>query len=69
MSPTKKAPAKKAAAPKVAPEPSAPVVEDSGEAEVQARFDVDLAQGFSGVRVDPTPNEAYTVAGVTGGQG
>jgi hypothetical protein len=25
-------------------------------------------QGFLGTKVDPTPNEAYTVAGVTEGQ-
>jgi hypothetical protein len=25
-------------------------------------------QGFRGVEVDPTPNEAYTVSGVTSGQ-
>jgi hypothetical protein len=25
-------------------------------------------QGFRGVEVDPTPNEAYTLAGVTSGQ-
>lgn len=40
---------------------------DSGEAEVQARFDAHHAQGYVGSQADETPNEAYTVAGVTGG--
>src|SRR4051812_6257363 len=29
---------------------------------------VEQDQGFRGVEVDPTPNEAYTLAGVTSGQ-
>jgi hypothetical protein len=40
---------------------------DGGAAEVQARVDKELEQGFRGVEADPTPNENYTVAGVTSG--
>lgn len=42
--------------------------DDLGQAEVQKRFDEEAAQGLSGVEVDPTPNENYTVAGVTSGK-
>lgn len=38
-----------------------------GGKEVQAKMDVETAQGFSGFVPDPTPNENYTVAGVTSG--
>lgn len=38
---------------------------DSGEAEVQARFDEHHAKGYVGSQADETPNSAYTVAGVT----
>lgn len=41
-----------------AAELSAPVAEAINEAN---------EQGFRGVKVDPTPNENYTVAGVTSG--
>lgn len=41
---------------------------DGGAAEVQARTDEELDQGFRGVEVDTTPNENYTVAGVTSGK-
>lgn len=40
---------------------------DHGQKEVQDRVDAENEQGFRGVKVDPTPNEAYTVAGVTSG--
>jgi hypothetical protein len=40
---------------------------DLGGDEVQQRMDRETAQGFSGVNVDPTPDENYTVAGVTSG--
>lgn len=40
---------------------------DLGSAEVQKKSDVETAQGFAGVETDPTPNENYTVAGVTSG--
>lgn len=35
---------------------------------VQKQIDVETEQGFRGVEVDPTPNENYTVAGVTSGK-
>lgn len=38
---------------------------DAGREQVQQRFDDIQEQGFRGVKVDPTPNENYTVAGVT----
>lgn len=41
---------------------------DAGQAEVQAKVDQENEQGFVGVKVDPTPNENYTVAGVTAGK-
>lgn len=34
---------------------------------MQAKVDKENDQGFRGVEVDPTPNENYTVAGVTSG--
>lgn len=40
---------------------------DTSSAEVQQQVDEDEARGFRGVEVDPTPNENYTVAGVTSG--
>lgn len=43
------------------------VAADASTAEVQAKVDEDLARGFRGVEVDPTPNENYTIAGVTSG--
>lgn len=42
--------------------------DDAGQAEVQAQADVEVDQGFAGTRVDPTPLENYTVAGVTSGK-
>lgn len=41
--------------------------DDLGRSEVQSRMDEFTEQGFRGVKVDPTPNENYTVAGVTSG--
>jgi len=40
---------------------------DLGVAEVQERVDRENEQGFVGVEVDPTPNENYTLQGVTSG--
>ncbi len=40
---------------------------DSGEQQLQETFDRETEQGFRGFEVDPTPNENYTVAGVTKG--
>ncbi len=39
--------------------------QESPEARVQATVDQETEQGFRGQKVDPTPNENYTVAGVT----
>ena len=36
--------------------------------EIQSTVDKETGQGFRGVEVDPTPNENYTVAGVTAGK-
>lgn len=41
---------------------------DAGDAEVQDKMDEETAQGYSGTAIDPTPNENYTVAGVTKGK-
>lgn len=38
------------------------------DAEVQKRVDQETEQGFRGIRADPTPNEHYTVEGVTAGK-
>lgn len=38
-----------------------------GSDQVQARIDEENEHGLRGVKVDPTPNENYTVAGVTSG--
>lgn len=35
--------------------------------QVQEAVDKETEQGFRGVKIDPTPNENYTVAGVTSG--
>lgn len=40
---------------------------DASIQEVQRQVDQETEQGFRGVEVDPTPNENYTVAGVTSG--
>jgi len=40
---------------------------DDSTAQVQKQVDEDEARGFRGVEVDTTPNENYTVAGVTSG--
>ena len=42
--------------------------ETAAAAEVQKRVDVETEQGFRGVSADPTPNEHYTVEGVTAGK-
>lgn len=41
---------------------------DGGTGEVQAAVDRETEQGFRGVETDPTPNENYTVDGVTSGK-
>lgn len=40
---------------------------DLGQAEAQARADVENAQGFQGAKVDPTPNEHYSFNGQAAG--
>lgn len=40
---------------------------DVGESEVQEKFDKINEQGYVGTAVDQTPNEAYTLDGVTSG--
>lgn len=39
-----------------------------GADEVQEKVDAETEQGFRGVETDDTPNEHYTVAGVTAGK-
>lgn len=41
---------------------------DKAEKDVQKVVDKHTEQGFWGVEVDETPNENYTVAGVTAGK-
>jgi hypothetical protein len=41
---------------------------DQAAEQVQAATDKETEQGFRGIEVDPTPNENYTVAGVTSGK-
>lgn len=41
---------------------------DAGQAEVQKRFDEAEAKGYFGHTPDETPNENYTLAGVTAGK-
>lgn len=36
-----------------------------GSNQVQQKVDAEQEKGFRGTKVDPLPNEAYTVAGVT----
>ena len=38
------------------------------EKQVQEAVDKETEQGFRGTEVDPTPNENYTVEGVTAGK-
>lgn len=38
--------------------------DDLGAAQVQEKVDKENEQGYAGSVPDPTPNEAYTVAGV-----
>jgi hypothetical protein len=41
---------------------------DSGQAEVQAKFDEANEKGYFGTTPDETPNENYTLQGVTSGK-
>jgi hypothetical protein len=42
-------------------------VAEKGNEQVQKQADKEVDQGFRGTQVDLTPNENYTVAGVTSG--
>lgn len=42
--------------------------DDLGQAEVQAKFDEAEAKGYFGEAPDKTPNENYTLKGVTSGK-
>ena len=52
----------------VADSKSASKAGDSGEAEVQAKFDEAEDKGYHGETVDETPRENYTLAGVVAGK-
>jgi len=41
---------------------------DAGQAEVQAKFDEANEKGYFGTTPDDTPNENYTLKGVTSGK-
>lgn len=41
---------------------------DAGQDQVDKLVDQELEQGYRGQKVDPTPNENYTVAGVLAGK-
>lgn len=41
--------------------------EDSGRSLVQEQFDQEQEQGYVGTKVDPTPDENYTLQGVASG--
>ncbi|MFE3049614.1 hypothetical protein ACFXIY_21480 [Streptomyces albidoflavus] len=45
-----------------------PVPKDGVAEAIQEEVDAADAQGYLGVAVDPTPNENYTLAGVTAGK-
>jgi hypothetical protein len=42
--------------------------DDLGQAEVQEKVDAETEKGLHGVKVDPTPDEHYTVNGVLAGK-
>lgn len=44
------------------------MTKDAGQDEVQKKVDIETEQGFRGEKVDPTPDAAYSVAGVTSGK-
>jgi hypothetical protein len=53
---------------KDAPKAAAKGAKDAGAEQVQETMDAEQEQGFRGVKTDPTPDEHYTVAGVTAGK-
>lgn len=66
MSESKKTPPTSAGPDK--PEAASKAPGDSGAAEIQARFDKANAKGYFGETPDETPNENYTLKGVTSGK-
>ncbi|MGW4505696.1 hypothetical protein ACWENO_13755 [Streptomyces sp. NPDC004436] len=56
-----------AAAPRKDDSKSTPTADEAVQ-KAQKAFDKAQEQGFFGVETDPTPNEHYSVAGVTAGQ-
>jgi hypothetical protein len=44
------------------------MAKDQGQDEAQKTSDKENEQGFRGVKVDPTPDENYTVSGVVKGK-
>ena len=61
---------KTTAAPEAAENPKKPVedVVEASSAEAQAKFDEANEKGYFGHAPDQTPNEHYTLAGVTSGK-
>ena len=54
--------------PRTRKRPAARKPSDVGQAESQKLADAEAASGFAGDEVDSTPNEHYTVSGVTAGK-
>ena len=52
----------------MADSPKRKTADDAGQAEVQAKFDEANEKGFFGSTPDETPNENYTLQGVTSGK-
>lgn len=52
----------------MATQPTKKNSEDAGQAEVQAKFDEANDKGYFGTTPDETPNENYTLQGVTSGK-
>ena len=65
---SKKAPAAKSSTdnPNVFPA-AGPTSGDGGNAEVQEKMDEINEKGYAGIKVDPTPNENYTLKGAGSG--
>lgn len=42
--------------------------DELGAGEVAEKLQAEQEQGYRGTKADPTPNEAYTVSGVTSGE-
>ena len=52
----------------MADSPKKKSADDAGQAEVQAKFDEANEKGYFGSTPDETPNENYTLQGVTSGK-